>query len=163
MVLLVIFSVSISPGPQIPWSLLIGCSSDWIPRTDISWPTLVEPVSLCRFSWVDSRWTSSVGLTVLYLGRWQRAQAFITMHSTDILQHACVIPASTHVTWEPLQVTARDSGNRNAQAGAEAAKGSGDLFLPEVFIPSSYIEVLPIESLKEFLNNYKLLIDNLQV
>lgn len=85
------------------------------------------------------------------------------MHSTDILQHACVIPASTHVTWEPLQVTARDSGNRNAQAGVEAAKGSGDLFLPEVFIPSLYIEVLSIETLKEFLNNYKLLIDNLQV
>lgn len=67
------------------------------------------------------------------------------------------------MTWKPLQVTARENGNRKAQAGAEAVRGSGDLFLSEVFIPSSYIEVLPIDSLKEFLNNYKLLIDNLQV
>lgn len=47
--------------------------------------------------------------------------------------------------------------------GVEAARGSGDLFLPEIFILSSCIKVLPIESLKEFLNNYKLLIENLQV
>lgn len=157
---LVIFSVAISPGPKILRSLLIGCSFDWIPRTDISWLTLVEPVSLFRSSWVGSWWTSSVGLTVLYLGRWQSAAAFITMHRTGILEHACVITAHTHVTWEPFQVSARESGNRNTPGECKGYEGFWGLTFIRSFCPP--FKPKSITYRNNFLK-YKVLTEKLQV
>lgn len=136
MVALVIFSIAISPAPRILWSLFIGCSFDWIPRTDIPWPALVESASLLGSSWVGSRQTSSVGLTVLYLGRLQIAGVFVTMHCTGIPERARVIPANTHVTWEPVQVSAQHEWRQGyPPVGAEAVGGSRDIFLSEVFNP----------------------------